>query len=245
MSKLASKVVAQAVAWIGLNEADGSHKKIVDIYNSHQPLARCYKLKDNDQWCAATVSAVAIEQDCTDIIPTEVSCQKMIDLFKQMGCWVEDESVVPEPGWIIFYDWQDDGKGDNTGWADHVGIVENVVAKVITAVEGNYKNAVKRRQLTVGGKYIRGYGVPRYDPEPEKKEEFEVKVPVLRKGDKGPEVKGMQRHLIGYGFSCGSSGADGSFGPATEKALKAYQKANGLEQDGIRGPATFKSMNGL
>ena len=77
------------------------------------------------------------------------------------------------------------------------------------------------------------------------KEEFDVKVPVLRRGDKGPEVKAMQSHLIGYGHSCGSSGADGSFGPATEKALKAYQKAHGLEQDGVRGPATFKSMNGL
>lgn len=71
---------------------------------------------------------------------------------------------------------------------------------------------------------------------------FEVDIPVLRRGDKGTEVKGLQRHLRGYGYSLD---VDGSFGPATEKALKAYQKANGLEQDGIRGPATFKSMNGL
>ena len=77
------------------------------------------------------------------------------------------------------------------------------------------------------------------------KEEFTVKVPVLRRGDKGPEVKAFQRHLIGYGYSCGSSGADGSFGPATESALKKYQKDHGLAVDGIRGPATFKSMNGL
>ena len=77
------------------------------------------------------------------------------------------------------------------------------------------------------------------------KEEFTVKVPVLRRGDKGPEVKAFQRHLIGYGYSCGSSGADGSFGPATEAALKKYQKAHDLEVDGVRGPATFKSMNGL
>lgn len=80
---------------------------------------------------------------------------------------------------------------------------------------------------------------------PTTKEEFTVKVPVLRRGDKGPEVKAFQRHLIGYGYSCGSKGADGSFGPATESALKKYQKATGLEVDGVRGPATFKSMNGL
>lgn len=77
------------------------------------------------------------------------------------------------------------------------------------------------------------------------KEEFTVKVPVLRRGDKGPEVKAFQRHLIGYGYICGSKGADGSFGPATEAALKKYQTAHDLEVDGVRGPATFKSMNGL
>ena len=245
MSKLASKVVEQAVAWLGLNEADGSHKEIVDIYNSHQPLARGYRLKITDAWCAATVSAVAIKLGYTDIIPTEVGCQQMIALFKQMGCWEESDAAVPEPGWIIFYDWQDSGEGDNTGWADHVGIVEKVNGNRITIIEGNYFNRVMRRHKTVNSQHIRGYGVPKYDAEHEKKEEFDVKVPVLRKGDKGPEVKAMQRHLIGYGHSCGSAGADGSFGPATEKALKAYQKANGLEQDGIRGPATFKSMNGL
>lgn len=81
--------------------------------------------------------------------------------------------------------------------------------------------------------------------EPTKKEEFDVKVTVLKRGDKGPDVKAFQCHLIGYGYSCGSSGADGSFGPATESALKKYQKDHGLVQDGIRGPATFRSMNGL
>lgn len=79
---------------------------------------------------------------------------------------------------------------------------------------------------------------------PISKEEFEVKVSVLKRGDKGDEVKALQAHLIGYGYSVGTSGIDGSFGPATEKALKAYQKDHGLAVDGSRGPATFASMNG-
>jgi peptidoglycan hydrolase-like protein with peptidoglycan-binding domain len=33
--------------------------------------------------------------------------------------------------------------------------------------------------------------------------------------------------------------ADGSFGPATETALKAAQKQNGLKADGIAGPDSF------
>ena len=89
----------------------------------------------------------------------------MIELFKKIGCWAENENRTPEPGDIIFYDWQDSGKGDNNGWADHVGIVEKVSGGKITVIEGNYSNAVKRRILSVNGKYIRGYGIPKYDAE--------------------------------------------------------------------------------
>lgn len=166
MTKYASEVVKQAKAWIGYNEKDGTHKQIIDVYNSQAKLPRGYRVKYSDEWCATTVSAVAVKLGYTDIIPTECGCQKMIELFKKLGAWQEDESVTPKSGWILFYDWEDDGKGDNTGRADHVGIVEKVSDGKITVIEGNYKNAVTRRVLSVNGKYIRGYGVPKYDTEP-------------------------------------------------------------------------------
>lgn len=161
----ASELVNLAKSWLGKNKADGSHKEIIDIYNGHQPLARGYKVKYNDHWCAATITALAIKCDAVDIIPKECGCGQMIELFKKVGCWVENDAYVPKMGDIIFYDWDDSGKGDNTGWSDHVGIVEKVVGDTITVIEGNYNNAVKRRTLKVNGKYIRGYGVPKYDPE--------------------------------------------------------------------------------
>ena len=54
-------VVEQAKKWVGKNEADGSFKEIIDIYNSDTPLARGYKVKYTDEWCAAFVSACAIQ----------------------------------------------------------------------------------------------------------------------------------------------------------------------------------------
>ena len=73
----------------------------------------------------------------------------------------------------------------------------------------------------------------------------EVKVSVLKKGAKGSQVKAMQALLIGYGYSCGNSGVDGSFGGATDKALRAYQKDKGLAVDGSCGPATWRSLLGV
>lgn len=60
----------------------------------------------------------------------------------------------------------------------------------------------------------------------------------LQKGDSGDAVKEMQKMLISCGFSCGSSGVDGSFGGDTENALLAFQAFYGLEQDGKYGPTS-------
>lgn len=165
MAKYASKVVEQAKSWLGYNEYDGSHKKIIDIYNAQRPLPVGYAVKYNDAWCATFVSAVAVKLGYTDIIPCECSCPRMITLFQKKGIWIEDENRTPNPGDIIFYDWQDNGNGDNKGSSDHVGIVEKVDGNYIIVIEGNYSNSVKRRTLSVNGKYIRGYGVPKYDVE--------------------------------------------------------------------------------
>lgn len=168
MAKYASTLLKIARGWLGCNEKDGSHKKIIDTYNAHKPLARNYKVKYSDEWCATTVSACAIKAGMTDIIPTECSCEKMIELFKAKGTFVENENCVPKPGWIVFYDWQDSGAGDNRGWADHVGIVESCDGTNIVTIEGNKGEAVARRTLKVNARYLRGYGAPKFDKEPEK-----------------------------------------------------------------------------
>lgn len=67
----------------------------------------------------------------------------------------------------------------------------------------------------------------------------------LSKGDSGSDVKEMQKMLIAYGYSCGSSGADGDFGSATLSALKKFQKENGLEVDGYFGEKSKAKLESL
>lgn len=156
------RVVEQARAWLGRKESDGSFREIIDIYNAHKPLPRGYAVKYTDAWCATFVSAVAIRCGVTKIIPPECGCGQMLILFKILGELVEDDAYRPKPGDVIFYDWQDSGVGDDTGWPDHVGIVEKVEGDIITVIEGNKNDAVGRRVLQVNGRYIRAYGVPKY-----------------------------------------------------------------------------------
>lgn len=163
--QLRQKVVEIAESYVGVKEGSTAHKKIVDLYNSHKPLARGYALKYTDAWCSGFASAVAIQADLTDIIPTEVGCEKHIQRFKDFGAWVENDAFVPSPGDYVFYDWQDGTNyqtTDNTGSADHVGIVCKVANGLITVVEGNKSNAVGYRELKVNARYIRGFGTPNY-----------------------------------------------------------------------------------
>lgn len=161
--QLRAMAVEIAQSWVGIREGSEGHKVILGIYNNHKPLARSYKVKTTDAWCATTVSAIYIVLEMTDFAPTECSCTRMIELYKAKGQFIEDDNYVPTYGDILMYDWEDNGVGDNKGAPNHVGIVEKVVNGKITVIEGNYSNRVKRRVLSVGGKYIRGYCIPDYE----------------------------------------------------------------------------------
>lgn len=62
----------------------------------------------------------------------------------------------------------------------------------------------------------------------------------LRRGYTGTPVTKMQEELKKLGFYTGA--VDGIYGEGTEDAVKAYQRANGLNADGVAGPATLRSI---
>ena len=81
-----------------------------------------------------------------------------------------------------------------------------------------------------------------YVPPAEKPKEGKVSKPMLKKGASGEKVKDLQKLLIAKGYSCGAKGADGKFGNDTLAAVKAFQKANGLKDDGIVGADTWAAL---
>ena len=63
----------------------------------------------------------------------------------------------------------------------------------------------------------------------------------LKKGAKGSEVKKLQQRLKELGYY--KSSCDGDYGNVTVTAVKAFQKKNGLTQDGVAGSSTLKKLN--
>jgi hypothetical protein len=62
----------------------------------------------------------------------------------------------------------------------------------------------------------------------------------LSPGDTGPQVKTLQQALAALGYSAGKP--DGDYGPSTQNAVERFQVAQGLNEDGVVGPATLAAL---
>ena len=156
------EITSRALGYVGTQEGSSLHKFLIDQYNKIRPLPRYYEVQYTDAWCAAFVSAIAKLSNMLDIIPAECSCVEMIEGFKKLGSWQEDDSYRPQLGDILFYDWQDSGDGDCSGSADHVGIVTRCYANSFVVTEGNRSDMVQNIEVKQNARYIRGFGTPDY-----------------------------------------------------------------------------------
>ena len=160
-----ANIVKLAQSYIGCGNGDAKHKEILSTYNNfvknpkytYNPAPRTHQMTVSEAWCATFVSAIGILADEKNY-PCECSCGNQLKQLKNMKEWEENDSYKPSNADIIYYDWEDDGKGDNTGAPNHVGIVEKVSGSTITVIEGNKSNKCARRTISVNGKYIRGFG---------------------------------------------------------------------------------------
>lgn len=267
-NELRARVVEQAQRWLGFSESDGRHREIIDLYNSYTPHPRGVAMDYQMPWCATFVSAVAIACGVDDIMPVECSCPVMITLYQRLGCWMEDDGYAGvKPGDVLFYDWQDDGRDENTGTPDHVGLVESVNGSTIVVIEGNCSNKVARRSLQINGRYIRGYGVPDYAGiaetadawvTPEKPvtpptsqtvggdtmAKCTAKLPQLSVGCTGLSVKALQTLLVFRGCRLPKYGVDGDFGEETKQAVMTLQAAGKITVDGVVGAQTWPVVVG-
>lgn len=122
-----------------------------------EPYWSWYGWETRVAWCACFVSWCANECGYIEagIIPMFAWCPYGVQWFQDRALW-QDNSYIPEPGDIIFFDWEQDGV------CDHVGIVEYVEGEYVHTVEGNTSNSVARRTYRIGSVSVFGYGTPMY-----------------------------------------------------------------------------------
>lgn len=228
--------------WYGYSEEKGQDDIIIDIYNSQRP-AGSYKMSHTDPWCHATVSAAAYASGNAGRVPNTCYCPTGINTFKQWGKWVGryTNAYNPQPGCILYYDWNKDLV------SDHVGTVIARNGDTLVVREGNRNDMLCDRHINVNSPLIMGYGVPDWGgatsaPTGTIPTQTETKRTWLQKGDTGAEVKDIQNKLIAIGYSL-KSGADGDYGSETYEAVKKFQKDVGITPDGLAGEITRAKLN--
>lgn len=233
----AEKILAVAAAEIGVKENPANSNRVK--YNTEyygNDIASSKRA-----WCCAFVWWVFKHADLSSLFyggKKCAGCTTLMNYYKEQGQLVEGPY---RPGDLVFFQFDKDAA------SDHIGIIEKDNGDTISTIEGNTSpnsdangGAVMRR--TRKKSLIMAVARPKHPQEAVEK--VTISLSKLRKGSRGSEVKALQRLLIGSGFGCGASGADGIFGGDTLTAVKAFQKSSGLEADGIVGRDTWTKILG-
>jgi len=109
------------------------------------------------EWCVIFVSWCADQCGYLDegVLPKMEGVLPLVDWFRERDQW-QYRDYEPNPGDLIFYDWENDGI------ADHVGIVERVENGLIYSVEGNVDDRCIENSHYAGTSSIYGFGLPQY-----------------------------------------------------------------------------------
>jgi surface antigen len=179
--------------------------------------------------------AVGRFAEVTGIWLPSTNAENFVTEAKKLGLTV---SGKPQLGAIAV--WAKGKIGDGSDGAGHVAVVEivNETGSIVTSESGwNAKQEFWTQTRKPDGNWgqssayrFLGFILPPASA-----------VTVLRKGDRGEQVKRMQTALADRGYLRASE-IDGDFGKITLGALLAFQLEAGLEVDGICGPKTAAAL---
>lgn len=196
-------------------------------------------------WCAHYVSNILRYVGIGNMY--DLSCTRLQYKMAASDEWDEPDGH-PEPGDIIFFDW-DHAVEDLP--LDHVGIVISCVNGIVTYINGNGSSSVRVTKQTISvnnptvAYWMRYVGEdtkeanPPVNPEVPKKKMCTVELEQLSRGCESASVETAQNLLADLGYDID---VDGQFGPNTEEFVKKFQKLNKLNADGVIGPLTWKSL---
>lgn len=114
------------------------------------------------EWCALFVSWCGDQTGlrAAGQIPYFSFVSDGVSFYKNKNKWIDGSEVnssncdkLIQPGMIIFFDWEPDGK------PNHVGIVTKVANGYIYTVEGNSNDAVREKQYSANSNHIFGFGI--------------------------------------------------------------------------------------
>ena len=165
MAYTRKQMVDLARQYVGATMGSARHKDLVNAFNKVKPHGEVGNY--TCPWCAIFWTAMGYKGGYnTKNFPMSYNCGTLVDDAKKLGMWIENDAYVPEIGDGIIYNWDDNGKGDCSRGAYHVGMVSavNKGKGTFEVIEGNKGTAETcgTRNMSINGRYIRGFIHPKY-----------------------------------------------------------------------------------
>lgn len=231
MTATAREVLALAASQIGVKEEPANSNRVkynTEYYGND-------KASPNRAWCCVFQWWVFKHSGASELFYNGkkcAGCTTLMNFYRDKGQLVTGSTY--RPGDLVFFQFDKDPA------SDHIGIIESDNGGTVTTIEGNTSltsqdngGSVMRRIRKKS--LIMAVARPEYEVET-----VTITLDVLQHGDRGEQVKTLQRLLTVLGHD--TKGTDGIFGNNTLAAVKAFQTAEGLSADGIVGAKTWNAL---
>lgn len=170
----AQGLIDVARSYLGTTEDDPRFVELINYYNDN---TGGYDMTLWDEWCACFVSVCSLKSGNADATGTSVNCAEFRRIWREKGIYREAWET-PEAGWLIDYDWQQDGI------PDHIGIVVDCDGSTIHVIEGNTDGEMcAEHWIPVGSWSISCFAAPNYDGKENPEHEMEDDMNCLFKPD--------------------------------------------------------------
>jgi len=198
---------------------------------------RCFDCRGFVHWILLVLLGFDLEGD---IVSTQWNSKKNWIVKGQIGIDPIPQNVLVN----IFIKNKTSGKWTHTGF-----FYNGSTCECSNGVQYHEKMQANRwTHWAVAKCFENGYQLPQQPSEPQKEPEKQPEKgqstvnKTIRKGNMGELVKQCQTMLQKLGYDLGICGVDGDFGTATEKAVRAFQKAHNLAVDGVVGKNTWTAL---
>lgn len=145
-------VLAIAKSQLGYNESTKNYivEEDGETMKGYTRYGAWYGVPYGD-WCAMYAS-FCYRYAAVEGVPLHCNCPAWINELTNLGLFHGEEDYIPNPGELIFFDWNADGS------SDHVGIVVETDGETLKTIEGNSGDTVGYHTYNLTDHTIQGYG---------------------------------------------------------------------------------------
>ena len=146
----AEDVLAIAKSQLGYAESANNYTVVEGETKGYTRYGAWYGIPYGD-WCAMYAS-FCYHYAGVEGVPLHCNCPAWINELKELGLFHGEDDYIPNPGDLIFFDWNANGE------SDHVGLVAEVDGDTVKTIEGNSADSVRYESYALSDNRIQGYG---------------------------------------------------------------------------------------